>query len=338
MRINILVAYILIHSYALAINYDQTFRIKTFSVNEGLTQFTAGKVIQDHFGFIWVSTYDGLNRYDGNDFVKYRHDPYNKNSISGNRVLEVNIDTKKNLWVVTENGSVDKYNYTTDQFEHYNFEPLKTSIVTEFLPDSYGNFWFGTTNGLYKATIVNNDFVVVAVFFNTTTPGYDNFITSIVETSNGNIIVGTINSCRFLWHQKDNLYSPGRLLDNYSINFLFKKSNDETWLCTNNGVFILSSGAIKKNGLIDKTKLNRHNGFDGLNIRYIARIDQDNYLISSIDSLFVTNISKKTNNKFSLSSTTFSDCTSIVPLYKSTSCFTNANPIPVPETVLASLA
>jgi len=303
----IILSFLLNVNFIYSINYQQLFRVTTFSVNEGLTQFTTGKVIQDHFGFIWVSTYDGLNRYDGNDFVKYRHDPYNKNSISGNRVLEVNIDTKKNLWVVTENGSVDKYNYTTDQFEHYNFEPLKTSIVTEFLPDSYGNFWFGTTNGVYKATIVNNEFVVVAVFFNTTTPGYDNFITSIVETSNGNIIVGTINSCRFLWHQKDNLYSPGRLLDNYSINFLFKKGNDETWLCTNNGVFILSSGAIKKNGLIDKTKLNRHNGFDGLNIRHIARIDQDNYLISTINSLFVTNISKKTNSELSLSSTTFFD-------------------------------
>lgn len=293
----------LLHS----INYEQQFRVRSFSVNEGLTQFTTGKVIQDHFGFIWVSTYDGLNRYDGNDFVKYRHDPYNTNSISGNRVLEINIDPQKNLWVVTENGSVDKYNYTTDQFEHYLFEPLKSSIVTEFLPDSYGNYWFGTTNGVYKARIVNNEFVVVAVFFNTTTPGYENFITSIVESSHGNMIVGTINGCRFLWHQKDNLYSPGRLLDNYSINYLFKKSNDETWMCTNDGIFILSKDAIKKDGLIDKTRLNRYPGYQGLDIRSVARIDKDNFLVSTLNSLFITNYTNKTNKALNLKGNTFFD-------------------------------
>jgi len=303
----VIILALLIVNFLHSVNYIQTFRVKSFSVNEGLTQFTTGKVIQDHLGFIWVSTYDGLNRYDGNDFVKYRHNPYNKKSISGNRVLEINTDAQNNLWVVTENGSVDKYNYITDQFEHYQFEPLKTSIVTEFIPDSRGNYWFGTTNGVYKAILKNNEFVVVAVFFNTISPGYENFITSIVETTNGNIIVGTINGCRFLWHQKDNLYSPGRLLDNFSINCLFKKSNDETWLCTNNGFFILSAGAIKKNGFIDKTKLNRYNGYEGVNIRAIAQIDPDNYLVSTINSIFVTNILQKTNNILLLGTNTFFD-------------------------------
>jgi hypothetical protein len=39
-----------------AINYDQTFKLSTYSVNEGLSQFDAPRIIQDNYGFIWVST------------------------------------------------------------------------------------------------------------------------------------------------------------------------------------------------------------------------------------------------------------------------------------------
>lgn len=287
----ILLIFILIRSvYCGAFDFNQIFRLKSYSVNEGLSQFATGKVVQDRFGFIWISTYDGLSRYDGDDFVKYRHDPYNKNSISGNRVLAVNFDKSGSLWVVTENGSIDKYNYINDQFDHYKFKPLQTSIVTEFLPDSKGYFWFGTTNGIYKAVLKEDEFVVVAVYFNSATPKYDNYITSISETGNYNILVGTANGCKFLSHQQDNFYLPSQILNGFNINYLFKKSEVETWICTNNGIFVLSSNAIQRNGTINSNKLTKIKEFENMIIRSSAQIDKYNFLVSTFDRLFALNL------------------------------------------------
>jgi len=131
MKKNQIVILIMILSvnYLQSINFNQVFHVTTFSVNEGLSQYDAPCIIQDKYGFIWASTYDGLNRFDGNSFVQYRHDPYNDNSINGNRVILQYIDSESNTWVITEGGKIDRFNYQTEVFEHFDFEPLKYSII-----------------------------------------------------------------------------------------------------------------------------------------------------------------------------------------------------------------
>ncbi len=42
---------------------------------DGLSHNTVLSMVQDQQGFLWIGTVDGLNRYDGYDFVVYRHDP-----------------------------------------------------------------------------------------------------------------------------------------------------------------------------------------------------------------------------------------------------------------------
>ena len=44
------------------------------SKKDGLSQSTGVYIIQDKNGFIWVATYGGLNKYDGNTFKVYHHD------------------------------------------------------------------------------------------------------------------------------------------------------------------------------------------------------------------------------------------------------------------------
>ena len=43
-------------------------RIQHYSVNDGLSQGVVQRVIQDHRGFIWLATWNGLDRYDGYGF------------------------------------------------------------------------------------------------------------------------------------------------------------------------------------------------------------------------------------------------------------------------------
>ena len=51
------------------------FNFTNIALKQGLGNTAVMKVLQDHQGFIWVATQDGLFRYDGYDFKPFKHDP-----------------------------------------------------------------------------------------------------------------------------------------------------------------------------------------------------------------------------------------------------------------------
>lgn len=51
---------------------QSALRVQHLSVNEGLSQSSVYSIFQDSYGFIWMATGDGLNRYDGREFIVYK--------------------------------------------------------------------------------------------------------------------------------------------------------------------------------------------------------------------------------------------------------------------------
>ena len=77
-------------SYA---NIIENFNFKNITIEDGLSQSTVKTIYQDIKGYIWVGTDAGLNRYNGYEFKQYKHDEYNKNSISHNYIIDITEDT-----------------------------------------------------------------------------------------------------------------------------------------------------------------------------------------------------------------------------------------------------
>lgn len=50
---------------------DQNISLKVYDFDEGLSHRNVFKVIQDQEGFIWVASINGLNRFDGHEFLQY---------------------------------------------------------------------------------------------------------------------------------------------------------------------------------------------------------------------------------------------------------------------------
>ena len=76
-----------------------------FDVDNGLPQNLVTGITQDADGFIWVNTKDGLARYDGKEFLTFRHQPGDSNSLSSNTTDGLFKDSQNNLWVL--NGKDD---------------------------------------------------------------------------------------------------------------------------------------------------------------------------------------------------------------------------------------
>jgi ligand-binding sensor domain-containing protein len=98
------------------------------TTNDGLSQGYVVAILQDHRGFMWFATRDGLNRYDGNAFVVYKNDPDDPGSLNSNFIQDLMEDDHGYLWVATNTG-VSKFDPASEtlcplpsrpqQFEHY---------------------------------------------------------------------------------------------------------------------------------------------------------------------------------------------------------------------------
>ncbi|MEX0987214.1 MAG: two-component regulator propeller domain-containing protein [Bacteroidales bacterium] len=89
------------------------------SVN-GLSNNYINDIYQDSNGFIWFGTHDGLNRFDGYEYVVFRHDIYDSTSIASGLIHDITEDYHGNIWVATNKG-ISKYNTTTNSFTNFIF-------------------------------------------------------------------------------------------------------------------------------------------------------------------------------------------------------------------------
>ena len=78
------------------------------TTNDGLSQGYVVAILQDHRGFMWFGTRDGLNRYDGNAFVVYKNNPNDPSSLSSNFIQDLMEDDHGYLWIATNTG-VNKF-------------------------------------------------------------------------------------------------------------------------------------------------------------------------------------------------------------------------------------
>lgn len=125
-------------------------RMELYTVNNGLPQHDVSAIVEDKYGYIWMTTYDGLVRYDGYEFIKYRYNPKKQHSIRDNRTICLLKDSFNNLWIGTEGGGLNKYNYETDSFLSIKMSNNSTdNNIHSLFEDSQKRIWIGTIGGLF---------------------------------------------------------------------------------------------------------------------------------------------------------------------------------------------
>ena len=132
---------------------DEHYYFKNLSVQNGLSQNTVNAILQDKQGFMWFGTKDGLNRYDGLTFRKFKHDDRSLQSIGNNFITALYQDVKGNIWVGTDVGLYIYYP-EIDSFEHFaEVSAEKTKIehtVTTITGDEKGCVWLAVqSQGLF---------------------------------------------------------------------------------------------------------------------------------------------------------------------------------------------
>jgi ligand-binding sensor domain-containing protein len=101
-------------------------RFENLGITDGLSQSTVFSIIQDHLGFMWFCTEDGVNRYDGYHFKVFRNEPDNPKSIANSQVFVIHEDRHRNLWFISTHG-ISRFNRDMENFERILYKP---SVIT----------------------------------------------------------------------------------------------------------------------------------------------------------------------------------------------------------------
>jgi signal transduction histidine kinase/CheY-like chemotaxis protein/streptogramin lyase len=121
---------------------------RTLDAADGLPSSTVWKIVQDHNGYIWVGTADGLARYDGVDFRVYRHDPADAASLSGADVTALFVDRANRIWCGGEDAGLNLLDAQRAGFRHFRHDEknpasLAGNDVWAIAQDAAGAIWAG---------------------------------------------------------------------------------------------------------------------------------------------------------------------------------------------------
>lgn len=122
----------------------------TFTSRDGLSSNTVFAILKDRFGFLWVGTDDGLNRFDGTSFKVYRRTKDKPASLAANHVTALFEDSDGILWIGTNGGSVSVYDRNKDEFIDLGKRSGQDLgiAVTSINEDGKGNIWIASYSGL----------------------------------------------------------------------------------------------------------------------------------------------------------------------------------------------
>ena len=203
MKNNRLVLFLLISISIPLIAQIKPVKFDRLSTKDGLSQNRVYSIVQDKFGFIWIGTEDGLNRYDGYEFKVYKNIPGDSTSLITNFVLTLCAAKNGNIWIGGDHG-LSEFNYDRETFNNYSNNPsdsnsISGNVVNNIDEDSLGNLWVATDqNGFNYFDIHKKIFYRMSALL---PPGYktkNNFLYFIhIDKSNSLWVGGDLNIYHF---------------------------------------------------------------------------------------------------------------------------------------------
>ncbi|MGH9595126.1 MAG: ligand-binding sensor domain-containing protein, partial [Bryobacteraceae bacterium] len=134
----------------------QRYNFKFYGEEEGLQNLGVQVVLQDHAGFLWVGTQNGLFRYDGNRFTGFTKN----NGLPGSRIESLHESADGTLWVGTRTGLARRIG---DAFEPVPMDVASGTVGRQGIAsDQQGRLYLATDRGLVTRSRTGAKFELVS--------------------------------------------------------------------------------------------------------------------------------------------------------------------------------
>jgi ligand-binding sensor domain-containing protein/signal transduction histidine kinase/DNA-binding response OmpR family regulator len=202
-----------------------------------ITDNVVVSVYKDAEGGTWLGTfYGGVNYYSDqyNKFQKYFHQSGQSNRFKGNVVHEITADNQGNLWVGTEDAGLNKIDGRSGLVTHFGAGKGKGSVSHNKIHGlvAAGNeLWIGTLDhGLDVMDLRSEKVVRHYNAGNDSNSLKSDFIVSLYQKRNGDIMVGTANGL-FRYNRKKDNFSPVHAFTT-QIQAMHEDREGTFWVCS----------------------------------------------------------------------------------------------------------
>lgn len=147
-RLNILLFFLTMAIITIA---QPICQVKHFSVSDGLAQGVVMSILQDQKGLIWLSTWNGLNKFDGYTFKTYKTSQESKYTFGSNRMGTISESKYGDIWCPTYDGQACLFDVETETFidvlQPIELSTKQTNYVTRIYSLEKGIAWILCENG-----------------------------------------------------------------------------------------------------------------------------------------------------------------------------------------------
>lgn len=200
---------------------------------EGLPSNGVTGVVQTPDGYLWVSTAEGVARFDGMRFTTF--DSLNTPAIRSNNVHALLVDRSGALWIGTHAGGLTRYR--EGRFTHFSSaDGLPDARVRALYEDRLGRLWVGTDAGV---AVFRDGRVTV----HSTADGLpSNQILAITGDQSGGIWVGTVVGLAHLGDGRWTTYTAREGLSGNHVRALAWDRAGTLWVGTEAGLSWFKDG------------------------------------------------------------------------------------------------
>jgi signal transduction histidine kinase/ligand-binding sensor domain-containing protein len=240
----------------------QQYSFAHFTDENGLSNNVVYATCQDKKGFLWIATHDGLNRYDGYEFKKFLHNPFNKKSLAGNMAIAVTEDDEGRLWVLT-NTHLHLYNFKDESFERYQL-PVGTinhsnQSASRMIDGDKRFLLLNLFNGLFLFDKMSRQFRSLTIATGEKT---DLFNYPFFKDRRGNVLIGAGTAGGVLWFDPGTMsltkqlpafYQQAKWQNEIVTSLYVNKKNHLVYCTQENNKFSVVTRTGKKHFLLNRS-------------------------------------------------------------------------------------
>lgn len=237
-------------------------KIENYSTEDGLSHDIIRDIIKGKEGFMWFATWDGINRFDGKNFITYKAFAGDNSSLANNRIDLIKEDASGYIWLKAYDDQIYRFDKRTETFLSIaNLLGTNKIEFVDIIPDTNGNVWLTTVKkGIYLAQKKDKGQIKITHFeqgLKTNFSIASNKLNFVFLDKNNSIWVGSDRGLDCITQSKNQQYKIKNILKNSNIiSYLIQ---DKTlWFGSNNGELIGYNQINKKYSktAIVKTSIN----------------------------------------------------------------------------------